>query len=119
MPVAAAAPGTGVNGHGNGHAHVHADAGSTPRPPLPPRDPNTAEGEGDARRRRRRGPRREGDPANVNIAARQAGGAEGVPMHASAAGPGGMPASPATVSKESFLKRFARGVKSLVGPSKS
>ena len=118
-PVAAAAPGNGVNGHGNGHAHIHADAGSTPRPSRPPRDPNAAEGEGDARRRRRRGPRREGDPANVNIAARQAGGAEGVPMRASSAGTGGMPASPATVSKESFLKRFARGVKSLVGPSKS
>ena len=97
---------------GAGEARPPRDPNAAPRPPRdpnaaprPPRDPNSpprerAEGE---RPRRQRGPRPEGVPASVNIAARQA--------------PASAPAPPQTVSKESFLKRFARGVKSLVGPS--
>ncbi len=88
---------------------------AAPRPPRPPRDPNAQQDEGEARRRRRRGPRREGDPANANIAARQSANGNG--GAAPAARPA--PAASQTVSKESFLKRFARGVKSLVAPSKS
>ncbi len=91
---------------------------AAPRPPRPPRDPNAPQDEGDARRHRRRGPRREGDPANVNIAARQSSNGNGAAAAvAAAARPA--PAPSQTVSKESFLKRFARGVKSLVAPSKS
>ncbi len=103
--------------HGNGSSAADGssrpprDANAAPRPPRdpnapprPPRDPNAPpRAEGD-RPRRQRGPRSEGSaPASVNIAAKQ------------------VPAAPApaqTVSKESFLKRFARQVKSLVVPAK-
>ena len=73
-------------------------------PPRPPRDPNAAsreDGEGDSRRRR--GPR---PPGSENIAAKTTGPAPAAPAAAPAQ----------TVSKESFLKRFARKVTSLVKP---
>ncbi len=85
------------------------------REPRPPRDPNAAprpprdtnappRAEGERSHRGGRG-RRDGSSApSVNIAARNA--------------PAAAPAV-VTVSKESFLKRFARQVKSLVVPSKS
>ena len=73
-------------------------------PPRPPRDANSpprehADGE---RSRRSRARRPEGTAPAVNIAAKQANAA---------------PPPSQTVSKESFLKRFARQVKSLVGPA--
>ena len=79
------------------------DPNAPPRPPRPPRDPNAPpRAEGERSHRGGRG-RRDGSAApSVNIAARQA------------AAP-----APTTVSKESFFKRFARQVKSLVAPSKS
>jgi ATP-dependent RNA helicase RhlB len=87
------------------HERPPRDASAAPRPPRdpnaaprPPRDPNAP-----PRPPRRRGPRPEG---STNIAAKAPA--------ASAA-----PAPSPTVSRESFLKRFARGVKSLVAPSKS
>jgi ATP-dependent RNA helicase RhlB len=71
--------------------------------PRPPRDPNAPpRADGDRSRRGGRGRRDGSTSPSVNIAARQA------------------PAPVATtVSKESFFKRFARQVKSLVAPSKS
>ncbi len=78
------------------------DPNAAPRPPRDPNAPPRAEGE-----RSRRGGRGRRDGSNapsVNIAARQA--------------PAAAPA-PVTVSKESFFKRFARQVKSLVAPNKS
>ncbi len=96
------------------HANGSSEADGSPRPPRdanaaprPPRDPNAPprppRAEGD-RPRRQRGPRGEGSAApSVNIAAKQAPAA---------------PAPAQTVSKESFLKRFARQVKSLVVPAK-
>jgi ATP-dependent RNA helicase RhlB len=95
-------------------------------PPRPPRDANIAsrapreangahassqeqavngsraEGE---RSHRHRSPRREGAPVSSSDAARATSAAA--------------PSKPQTVSKESFLKRFARQVKSMVVPSKS
>ena len=86
------------------------DASRPPRDPdaaRPARDPNAPRPEGE-RARRPRGPRPEGAQ---NIAARNPAPA--------AAPPTAAPASSPTVSKESFIKRFTRQVKSLVTPSKS
>ena len=94
--------------HGNassgadGSARPPRDANAPPRPPRPPRDPNAPPRAEADRPRRERGPRPEAAPASVNIAAKQTA-----------------PAPAQTVSKESFLKRFARQVKSLVVPAKS
>ncbi len=100
------------------HANGSSSAEGSARPPRPPRDPNAPQhrdvqvpraqdaqerpprAEGD-RPRRERSPRPGGASASVNIAAKQAA-----------------PATPQTVSKESFFKRFARQVKSLVVPAK-
>jgi ATP-dependent RNA helicase RhlB len=99
----------------NAPAHADRDPNAAPRPPRdpnapprPPRDPNAPpreRGEGE-RSRRPRGPRPEG---SQNIAARSPAPAAAAPS----------PSPSPTVSKESFLKRFTRGVKSLVAPSKS
>ena len=80
------------------HANGSSSAAGSVRPPRDPNAPPRAEGD---RPRRERSPRPEGASASVNIAARQAA-----------------PATPQTVSKESFFKRFARQVKSLVVPAK-
>ncbi len=74
------------------------------RAPRPPRDPNAPPRPEGERSRRRRGPRNPEGAPSVNIAARQTGPAPAAP------------AAPQTVSKESFLKRFASKVKSLVSP---
>ena len=81
-------------------------AARAPRPegeraPRPPRDPNAPPRPEGERPRRRRGPRNPDGAPSVNIAARQ---------------PAAPAPAPQTVSKESFLKRFARQVKSLVAP---
>ena len=83
-----------------------AEGERAPRPPRAegearaPRDPNAPRAEGE-RPRRRRSPRNPDGSAPVNIAARQTTQASAAP-------------AAQTVSKESFLKRFARQVKSLV-----
>ena len=98
----------------NTSARPPRDANAAPRPardlndvPRAPRDPGSPPRErSDAEPARRpRGPRPEGSPASVNIARQPALAATPLPSQ--------------TVSKESFLKRFTRGVRSLVAPSKS
>jgi ATP-dependent RNA helicase RhlB len=104
----------GSSSSSTGEARPPRDPNAPPRPPRPPRDPNAPprpprdpnaapreDGESDSRRRR--GPR---PPGSENIAAKTTGPAPAAPA-----------AKPAqTVSKESFLKRFARKVTSLVKP---
>jgi ATP-dependent RNA helicase RhlB len=87
----------------NGHAVATPATGAVPG----------AEGER-TRRRRRRGPRREGEGAGAPSGESSASG-QAAPRAATT--PAAPPAAQ-TVSKESFLKRFARGVKSLVAPAK-
>ena len=83
-----------------------AAASSPARPPRDANAPPRPRAEGD-RPPRQRSPRPEGaSPASNNAAARLAAVAVA-------------PASVQSVSKESFLKRFARQVRTLVAPSKS
>ncbi|MFS8064195.1 MAG: ATP-dependent RNA helicase RhlB [Luteimonas sp.] len=96
----------------NGSPRPPRDPNAPPRPPRDPNAPPRAEGD---RPRRQRGPRPEGASApSVNIAARGASQSA-----APSAAPSSSPAPSQTVSKESFIKRFTRQVRSLVAPSKS
>jgi ATP-dependent RNA helicase RhlB len=106
----------GRGGRGQWHPCTRASSpSSSPQGERAPREPRLDADGNPMPRRRRRGPRREGEPANVNIAARTAG----APAPGATAITGSAPVAPQTVSKESFLKRFARGVKSLVVPPKA
>jgi ATP-dependent RNA helicase RhlB len=123
-------------GDGRSRGGGRGAGGSGERAPRPPRSepradapraeapqqnlPLAAQGAGEAgaeakrSRRRRRGPRREGAPGEAAPAV-AVHSAESAKVTARLPVPPAAPASP-TVSKESFFKRFARSVRSIVTP---
>jgi ATP-dependent RNA helicase RhlB len=116
------------DGGGSSRSGPRSSGGAGDRPARAPRAEPQAEaprvaaqgaGEGgEARRpRRERGPRREHAPRPGDSApATAASGEHGAKVTSRLPVP---PASSPTVSKESFLKRFTRSVRSLVSPSKN